>query len=413
MYGVLIADDEPQICEGLKRIIDWASYGFSDIRTAFDGESALASVRSQPPDLLITDIRMPKISGVELLKRIRELGLDVPTVVLSGYDDFEYIRSMAVLGIENYLLKPVIVSEIRLTVINVVKKLEKRALRQRQSKHDIGVIRDNIINRWVNGTIDENELEERADFLGLNLNAEYYQPCILKIFGDGPEKNVGTKNEVHTACESILSGEHNIYSAQNYEGDTVGIFWGDRLPEEQDSIASSLFRCMDAAKLNFQEHLYVFLGKTVRDYWKVSESLHDSVRRSAYMVKTSASPGGCRPAEQGNALSPFSIRLADYVIKNYGGDLSLKLLAAHFNGNAAYIGQVFKRDFGESFSEFLTSVRIEKAQELLRNSSCSAKEISSKVGFQNEAYFSSVFKRSTGLSPLEYKKMLAGGSVSS
>ena len=93
------------------------------------------------------------------------------------------------------------------------------------------------------------------------------------------------------------------------------------------------------------------------------------------------------------------------MLEHYAEDLSLKSLAQHFRGNAAYIGQIFKRDIGRSFSGYLKEIRIEKAKELLKKGNSSAKEISAKVGFQNTTYFCAVFKKETGVSPAEYKKI--------
>lgn len=404
MYKALIVDDEPMICEGLKELIDWETYGFSDISTACDGESALDSIKHCIPDLLITDIRMPKMNGIELLKNIRERELDIRVIVLSGYDDFEYIRSMAVLGIENYLLKPVNEDEIRLTILNVVKKLEKRMLQQQQVRLNINVIRENIINRWINGSISENELEERAAFLELKLDAEYYQPCILKIFGDSLKKNYELKNKIYNACEKILSENQNCYVSQNYDGDTISLFWGDNFTEKKKSIVEVLIKCTEMAVNSFEVHLYAFMGEAVYNYWEVSGSLEDAIKRATYVTKTPDM--SARQNIQDNDLSPFSLKLAYFVQNNYNKDLSLKLLATQYNGNAAYIGQLFKRDFGEPFSEYLKKVRIEKSKELLKNNKYNVKEISAKVGFQNETYFNAVFKKSTGLSPLEYKKLI-------
>ena len=96
--------------------------------------------------------------------------------------------------------------------------------------------------------------------------------------------------------------------------------------------------------------------------------------------------------------------MAEYVLSHYTEDLSLKTLGVYFKGNPAYLGQIFRRDTGKSFSEYLKDIRIAKAKELLKGGKYSAYEISSRVGFSNVTYFTSVFKKETGLSPAEYKK---------
>ena len=116
MYRLLIVDDEPMIVEGLKAYILTADYPFSAVDTASNGREALEQMEKQPPDMLITDIRMPQLDGIGLLSAVREREWGTKVIVLSGYNDFEYVRSMAVLGIENYLLKPVNEEELYATV---------------------------------------------------------------------------------------------------------------------------------------------------------------------------------------------------------------------------------------------------------------------------------------------------------
>ena len=135
----------------------------------------------------------------------------------------------------------------------------------------------------------------------------------------------------------------------------------------------------------------MLLGNSVQDYWKVSESFRTAIVNGVHIDRIST---GEEKDEDGNA-SPFSLRLAQYVLEHYGEELSLKSLAQHFHGNAAYIGQVFRRDMHKSFSDYLRDVRLEKAKELLVGGNASAKEVGEQVGFSNTTYFSTVFKRET------------------
>lgn len=406
MYRALVVDDEPMIWKGMKNLIDWAGFGFSSVETAEDGEAALESIGQKIPDILVTDIMMPKMNGIDLLKNIRNQELDIRVIVLSGYDDFEYVRSMAALGIENYLLKPVNENEFYQTILNVVKKLEKRTEQQAASQLNANLIRENIINRWIYGSIGENELIDRAEFLGLDLHTGYYRPCILKTFSGDVKKNALLRSDIHKACIKILSAPNRCYCSQNYDGDTIVIFWGNQAKEAPSGILELLNRCMDEIHQCFHVQQYVLLGDAVQNFWEVADSFRTALKGTAYLTAKVETPHVTTSGVQDTGSSPFSLRLAQYVHDNYYKDLSLKLLAAHFKGNAAYIGQVFKRDIGESFSDYLKMVQIEKAKELFQKTNLSAKQISVKVGFRNETYFFSVFKKVTGMSPMEYKKIL-------
>ncbi|HEY8500782.1 MAG TPA: response regulator [Clostridia bacterium] len=117
-YKVLIADDEYWIRENLRNIINWDEYSFSFMEPAVDGEDVLRRMESDCPDILITDINMPFISGVELVKTVKNRYPQVVTIILSGYNDFEYVRESLLSGAIDYLLKP-------LTKVGLIQVLAK------------------------------------------------------------------------------------------------------------------------------------------------------------------------------------------------------------------------------------------------------------------------------------------------
>ena len=107
MYRVVIADDERAIRTGLQIIVDWNKLGFEIAGCASDGEEALQMLLKQNIDVLVTDIRMPRLSGLQLVKKVQELGLSIHVILLTSYRDFEYARQAISLGVREYLLKPV------------------------------------------------------------------------------------------------------------------------------------------------------------------------------------------------------------------------------------------------------------------------------------------------------------------
>ncbi len=121
VFKVLIADDEYWTREKLKKMIGWEQYHLKLLKPAEDGEEVLVRMEEEQPDILITDINMPFLNGVELLKIIKEKYPEVITFVISGYDDFDYVKETFMAGSINYLVKPV--SKIDL-VNAVVKALE-------------------------------------------------------------------------------------------------------------------------------------------------------------------------------------------------------------------------------------------------------------------------------------------------
>ena len=107
MYKLIIVDDESEIRNGLLEIIDWEKEGFVVVGEAENGLDALQLAETTPIDLVITDIRMPFMDGLEMAKEIRKLQPMVSFIILSGYDDFEYTRQAIQIKISDYVLKPV------------------------------------------------------------------------------------------------------------------------------------------------------------------------------------------------------------------------------------------------------------------------------------------------------------------
>lgn len=203
MYKVMLVDDEPFILEGLAASIPWDNYNLHLAAQALDGESAWREILENGIDILITDIRMPKLNGVELLGRIRERSLPVKCIVLSGYSDFEYVKESARLGIENYLLKPVNLEECCATLEELVRKLDLEKADQAILTQGKEVLRENILQRWMSGAIDEGELKNKSELLGLQLDGGFRAAvvCWGERWG---EKEAGSGGDVLALCREVV-----------------------------------------------------------------------------------------------------------------------------------------------------------------------------------------------------------------
>ena len=115
---VVIADDEVRICQLIQALIDWDSMGMKVVGIAHNGEEACEMVRQTQPDILITDIRMPGCSGLELVKRVKELDSALEVIIISGYAHFEYAQQAISYGVGHYLLKPVNKGELTATPVS-------------------------------------------------------------------------------------------------------------------------------------------------------------------------------------------------------------------------------------------------------------------------------------------------------
>ena len=107
MLRVILADDEAVIVKGLKRLIDWKKMDAVIIGEAGNGKEALNLIREKKPDLVVSDISMPELDGLELLKEINRMGLCTRVIFISGYQEFSYAKKAVTLGAVDYILKPV------------------------------------------------------------------------------------------------------------------------------------------------------------------------------------------------------------------------------------------------------------------------------------------------------------------
>lgn len=165
MYKVLIVDDEKYIRLWIKNCIDWNRFGFEISGEADNGYDALAKIDEIKPDLVISDMNMPELDGVELMEKAGRIYPDILFAVLSGYKDFEYMRSAVKNNAVDYLLKPVKAEEIISVLENIRIKLERLGKKQAPSAEDLGISSDvkQIKNTAVEKAkrfIDQNYKEE-------------------------------------------------------------------------------------------------------------------------------------------------------------------------------------------------------------------------------------------------------------
>lgn len=154
MFRAILCDDNEIILEGLSRQIGWKSLGIELAGVATDGNEAWELIQREPPDILITDIRMPCLDGLELSKRTKELNPNVVILIISAYDDFEYARTAVHLGVLDYILKP-----IELEAINHM--LETAVSHCRRFHHDRHMMVTELLKRAAAGELSSHVLKER------------------------------------------------------------------------------------------------------------------------------------------------------------------------------------------------------------------------------------------------------------
>ncbi|AIQ42771.1 response regulator transcription factor [Paenibacillus sp. FSL R7-0312] len=224
MYKVFIVDDEPFILSGLQDILDWEQLGLAIVGQAENGQEALEQLREVPADILITDISMPVMTGLELIRAVREFRPELKVVVLSGYDEFIYVKEGLSLGIENYLLKPINLEEFRSTLETIVEKLDVSRLGTQWWEYTNSVLKDNVLLRWMRGQIDPEERSERLNLIGLPLGGRYVQVALVQAepATEAFRKNVEELVGAQTSFFMFWDSDNDLVLIHNYEEASKG-----------------------------------------------------------------------------------------------------------------------------------------------------------------------------------------------
>ncbi len=250
MYTVLFADDEAPVLETLKTTIHWQQFGVGCLLTAMNGQQALEIMKEQHVDLLITDIRMPKMDGLELIKRIRTLYPATHCILLTAHGEFEYARQALLLGVENYILKPFKKDELEETIEKALDNLYAS-----QTNTD-SLFENNILLRWLHGSISSAELSERSALLDINIFLpEYRVICIKK------KQNRGHLQPYCTTMAEILSKEYETHMLWDRKGHHTFIIGGSTLAP-QHLIDAFVIK---AAEMNVSELIALSVGSMVSD----------------------------------------------------------------------------------------------------------------------------------------------------
>ncbi len=257
MYTVLLVDDEATILDALSNCILWQQFGVGTVLTASDGVQALEIISHQTVHLLITDIKMPRMDGMTLLKEVRASHPETHCILLTAYSEFEYARQALQLGVENYLLKPLQKEELEETI---EKALDNIYTNQKISHH---LFRKNILLRWANGNITGEELSERANLLGINLYLPEY--CAVCISPKVPDISL---NSYCKACAEQLLTSYEVHHFTDDHERGIFLIGGSTIHSEE------LTACFTRVASEMQFNLLITL--TVGNVVPSAEQLPES-----------------------------------------------------------------------------------------------------------------------------------------
>lgn len=369
MYKVLIVDDEVAIRNGIAKLIPFDELGIQLMGYAGSGEQALAAVREEKPDILLTDIKMPGMDGLKLIAELSGRHPEMRFVILSGYDDFGYAREALRYRVDNYLLKPIDRDELIQTLSGIVEQLD-RLKSARRAQHDRFM--EHLLWRLFRRQMDEGELSERLHYLGVDeRGASQYRVLMCPL----PEQDFepSAMEIVESAHRRGSAGWHMLYWERSV------LIWVSRA-EQADA-----FGLIPAGQ--------VAAGRPVADLLHIADSYDDA---TAQLNKWTS-------ARSAQEIAPRDLQIIEYIHAHYREDLSLPILAERFSLTPAYLGTLIKAATGELFSVYLNRYRIDRAREKLALGQESAGAIGRAVGFRDANYFYKVFYKYAGCYPTEYR----------
>lgn len=499
---VLLVEDEFEIRKGIRYLIDWERYGFEVIGEAADGEQALEIIEQKEPHIVLSDIRMPNMDGVQLTKVLQMQYPSIKVIILSGYSDYDYVRTCFQYGAVDYILKPMLTAE----VLSQLLEKTAKALPLFYLEHLSTPSSENILSCILAGAEPEIEAsQEKMLFPGpqyrlLAMDASNFLgnaqdlTCCCELLREStavcfPQREVtlsifensifvlliNTSAELEQrdrlAAEELVKWMGRYFKEMFWVYSKAILKFKDIYPHWKNSYAEKLkkrfyFKTQQFAEENeiegnglsplWDKRRFEILLNTGRFFDAVNElvqCLQDNLSarnvdemelkaltsNAAYQIvrfleETNAAKEGLtdmrrrfiveisntRYAEDllqvtrtvAAEVSQYclsdkrqlDLQILDYIEAHFAEELTLAKLAAIFNFSYYYLSTYFVTHFKKSFTEYLNSVRIKKAQLLLHERDLPVAEVGGKVGYTDNSYFSRVFKKYVGVTPTEYRR---------
>lgn len=521
MLKVFLVDDEIVIREGIRNSFPWESSGYTLVGEAPDGELALPMIRDENPDILITDIRMPFMDGMQLCREVHRIMPRISIIILSGYDDFSYAQQAISLGVQEYLLKPVSSSDLKAALDRVAERMiEDRRARERMDSMRRRVttgsrfVRERLLSTLFSEDLSDSDARETIEqmrALGINLLANCYvvldaaftapdrtAACdalwqLAEPFGgivhicpsrhgarmlvlgdnerDAEERSyafaqsavreldsVGASDVLISigACSPDFPGitrskesarhTRHVAVARRKEGFTARIVGAkeaqslsacslppdvrplhERLQyiseSEADSAFSGYVAELSSAALNLgvaMDYLRVeailTATRIIRESGCDPEAVlpsgwqecalraddPDDLSASLNLLRTALR---CRDENDPSRCNPSIARARSYLSRHFSDPgLMLQDVANEVGMSSSRFSTVFSQETGYTFTEYLAQLRLGKAKELLLATDRRSSQIAADIGYSDPHYFSYLFKKTTGMTPSEFRR---------
>ena len=350
---IVVVEDEIRIREGLCSLIGRIRPEYEVLGQASNGKEGVELIAALNPDLIITDVRMPIMDGIEMLQYLREKGINKKSVILSAYTEFEYAKQAIVLGVSEYLVKPITVPELTETLARLNKQIEFDKVMSASPKR-------NDASEYTYPIHIENDVKKSLCAHNWK-KTEHWKGCFVNYFKE-EHCAFSVQKEAYVRFVWAISDVSKEIGLLNDKGASVqNVLERISAAQSQDELAQAL------------------------------DAMLKALRTSGANTEDTAS---------------LTVNRAKTLIHEfYQTGITLEEIADRLNITPEYLGTLFREKAGVHFTAYIKNHRTNKAKALLLGTQMKLAEIAQSVGYSDPKYFSKVFKESSGFLPSQYRAM--------
>ncbi len=407
---IIVVDDDNIIRMGLTKMIEKIDESYEVISSFQNGALTLEYLKnhSKEVDLVITDIKMPVMTGIELIENsIKELDKSPLFLVLSGYDEFNYVRDTMKMGAFNYLLKPIKRDELKKILKEVDERINEIKSNDKIIDKSIEILKKDFFKNILFSSKELNKKVENPLLENLQLNENYqYKMIVLN-------KKVDS-SILYDFIKGIMDVHKDIeYSSFGYNDSVYIIFY---INKKTNNNYNDIFEfIVNKSDCFIELNISVYILDDTDKIWKLreqsklvkkmKENADESLNVKKYYLTQDERLKEILNSDLNDVNNNITvIKLAkDYIINNYNKNISLKDVADEVYLSQNYLSELFKKEIGEGFYDFLSKYRIKKAKEVLLTTNLKVYEIAQMVGYNDSITFGRAFKKITGTTPNNFR----------
>lgn len=408
MPTMILVEDESFERASLKNCIDWDMIGVRIIGEAENGSQGLAMVMGLHPDIVLTDVMMPVMNGIEMTRQIRNFAPETKILFLSSYDDFEYAQQAIDLNICAYVTKPVNEGNLLRLVKRTVDEITDKALENKlynkiknDYKSNLNLARQAFINRILAGMPVNQEDAHNLDLEWLCESTGYH--CILLSFYEKEKvQTVETNIDIlNRRCLQVCGMVTNICI---HAGVLITLASfpqeaGESIIKELEQTLIHFFNEKGCSEIRVEKACG--RGQSISFTELYEEILRRNANVGAILVP--------EVTEKKKNKQQIVEEIEKIINTQYNLPLTIESIAKMMHFTPNYIGTTFKIVKKISINRYLTNVRLEKAEELLKDKELTINDIAIQCGYNDITYFHTTFKKEKGITPSEYRRSCANG----